>query len=237
MSQSLLTPAQAAVPAALVAFQRAPEKAPVYRWWTRWSDWRAGRADSRQLKAAPTLHEAGRPARGQIAETAWLVRLMFERDSAIGQEHRSTDALVAVLDDSIAREQSHLEELVSQLEAARAHADQTGQAGPDQGRLGEAEQYATEEEITARRAREHHAALARARSQVEALEEAIATTRANLASLDAAVRSHLNLLTIRSTQLADHYARRAGTYVRALNRASRTTYQVPAPALPAAITA
>lgn len=237
MSQSLLTPTQAVVPEALDAFQRRPEKAPAYPWWTRWSDRHAGHADGRHLKDAPGLHEASRPARGPVAETAWLVRLVCERDSAIGQEHRSTDALIAVLDDSIAREQSHLDELVTQLEAARSHADQTRQAGPDQGRLGEAEQYGTEEEITARRAREHHTALAGAHSQVEALEAAIATSRASLAALDAAVRSHQNLLTIRCTQLADHYARRAGTYVRALNRASRTPYQVPAPALPATITA
>lgn len=197
---------QAATPAAVSAFQRVPDPAPSYPWWRRWADQHAGRVDGRRNPHPPITTPTP-------LATPWLVRLTAERDAALATEHRSTAALIAVLDDELAQARA----TATRTAAGLAPADQAiteiaAEPVATTATTSVERLYATDTEIRDRRAREHAARLTHARAAAAQLRHDHDTALERQTLLDTAITAHRDLLAIRTQLLTTHYQRRAAAY-------------------------
>ena len=193
------TPEEAHIPRALGTFLQEPEKPMKYSWWARFWDRRAGRAD----RTKPPTNTGDVP----VADTPWLRRLRGECGTMIAKERVRTEALVAVID-------RELQELRARRDRAEVVIEQAADA---EGRVsalkitddvvGAGEHYSSPEERIQRRCRERTQAMDRLRRRREAAEAEL---------LERA--SHWVLLQERCRRLVEYHQRRAGTYVRAMER-------------------
>ena len=204
------TPEDAHIPQALGTFLQEPEKPMRYSWWARFWDRRAGRAD----RTKPPADANGVP----VADTPWLRRLRGECGTIIAKERVRTEALVAVID-------RELQELRARCDRARATAEQASEAEERLSAreitddvVGAGEHYSSPGERIQRRCRERARAVERLRKRREAAEAELLDLAPRIEVLEQERNSHWVLLQERCRRLVEHHQRRAGTYVRAMER-------------------
>lgn len=204
------TPEDAHIPQALGPFLQEPEKPMKYSWWARFWDRRAGRAD----RTKPPTNTGDVP----VADTPWLRRLRGECGTIIAKERVRTEALVAVID-------RELQELRARHYRAEVVIEQASNA---EGRVSEleitddvvgaGEHYSSPEERIQRRRRERTQAMDRLMRRREAAEAELLELAPRIEVLTQERTSHWVLLQERCRRLVEHHQRRAGTYVRAMER-------------------
>lgn len=209
-STAALSPDTVAVPAALQVLLRAPENALPYSFRHRLADSWAGVRDRRIIPDEVQKE----------LNTDWLAGLTAECRTRQEDERRITRAALAVLDDEIA----HASERIVQagIEIDRLTSELDFENRPVEGSATtSAEEWATPEELMARRAREQRARVVRLRGRIAALQSETADCHERITAALAGRRSHWAQLIVRATHLDAHYRRRARRYLRAATR--RTT--------------
>lgn len=210
-----LTSELAHVPSALPVFLLHPERPLRYGWWARSRDSWDGRRDR------GCVSEASGGSEPSTAETPWLRRLRAECHNAIGQERTRTEALVAVLDREIAALKAQIaaaETAGAQREEERRQSDATPVTDAV---VGAGEIYSPADERVQRRRLERATTSARLAGQAAAAHEARRTASQQLDVVVQERRNHWIVLQERARVLAEHYQRRASTYIRALERPRR----------------
>lgn len=218
-----LGPEHAHVPDALTFFLLRPGKPLRYSWLTRLGDRWAGRMDRTDAPATT----GGEPP---VADTPWLKRLTSECGNIIASERVRTEALVAIID----RERAELTARLSRVEAVaaanQAELDRLAKDPPFSGDavVGAGEQYSPAEERLQRRHRERARTVAALVDGVNSAKAEALQITSRLQILKQERHSHWVVLLERIRTLVEHYRRRIGTYVRAMeHRRGGITWQVP----------
>lgn len=205
------TPEEAHIPQALGIFLQEPEKPMKYSWWARFWDRRAGRAD----RTKPPTNTGDVP----VADTPWLRRLRGECGTMIAKERVRTEALVAVIDRELQelRARHYRAEVVIE-QASNAEGRRVSELEITDDVVGAGEHYSSPEERIQRRRRERTQAMDRLRRRREAAEAELLELAPRIEVLTQERTSHWVLLQERCRRLVEHHQRRAGTYVRAMER-------------------
>lgn len=82
-------------PTTSIAFyQRAPEKATPYRWWTRLSDRWAGGRDAAALSPAQVEESARRTGDAPVIPTPWVATRLREVDHVMARERITLERII-----------------------------------------------------------------------------------------------------------------------------------------------